>query len=78
LVIEVYGGPHYKPALDRNGTRQEDDARRIAEIREAGWAVLIVRDTELTRQRWAALVERVRVFLDTGRDPGPSGGKSRR
>lgn len=78
LVIEVYGGPHYKPALDKKGTRQEDDARRIAEIGAAGWAVMIVRDTELTRHRWAAMVQRCRVFLDTGRDPGPPSGRSRR
>lgn len=78
LVIEAYGGPHYKPALDRKGTRQEDDARRIAGIRAAGWAVMIVRDTELTRRRWAAMVERVRTFLDTGRDPGPQSARIRR
>jgi very-short-patch-repair endonuclease len=68
-VIEVYGGPHYKPALDRTGTRQEDDRQRVAEIAAAGWAVLVVEDTALTQARWAATVEEVRAFLDRGRVP---------
>jgi very-short-patch-repair endonuclease len=74
-VIEVYGGPHYKPALDRTGTRQEDDRQRIAEITAAGWAVLVVEDTALTQARWAATVEEVRRFLDRGGAPAPRRGR---
>jgi len=67
LVIEVYGGPHYKPALDKAGTRQEKDARREANVKRAGWALMVIKDTELTQDRWAGTLERVRKFLDTGR-----------
>jgi very-short-patch-repair endonuclease len=74
-VIEVYGGPHYKPALDRTGTRQEDDRQRVAEITAAGWAVLVVEDTALTQARWAATVEAVRTFLDRGRVPAQRRGR---
>ncbi|MGI8553082.1 MAG: DUF559 domain-containing protein [Dehalococcoidia bacterium] len=68
LVIEVYGGPHYKPALDRLGTREADDAARIAQIEEAGWSVLIVRDTELAQVRWVLALEQVRTFLKKSRN----------
>jgi hypothetical protein len=68
-VIEVYGGPHYKAALDRTGTRQEDDRRRLAEITVAGWSVLVVEDTALIQARWAATVEAVRTFLERGGVP---------
>ncbi len=64
LVVEVYGGPHYKPALDKTGTKQEDDARREATIVRAGWKVLVVRDTELTQAHWLSTVDKVRQFLD--------------
>lgn len=73
-IIEVYGGPHYKPELDRTGTRQEDDARRIATLRSVGWEVLIVYDYEITRDAWTTVVEKVERFLnrepvqDTGQE----------
>ncbi len=70
LAVEVYGGPHYKPALDRTGTRQEDDRQRIREFTAAGWTVLIVEDTALTQARWSDTVEIVRAFLD--QDQGPA------
>ena len=73
-IIEVYGGPHYKPELDRTGTRQADDARRIATLQSVGWEVLIVFDYEITRDTWTTVVEKVERFLnqepvqDTGQE----------
>ncbi len=75
LAVEVYGGPHYKPALDRTGTRQEDDRQRIREITAAGWTVLIVEDTALTQARWSETVEIVRAFLDQGQGPARRTGR---
>lgn len=63
-IIEVYGGPHYKPELDCTGTRQEGDAWRIATLQSVGWEVLVVYDYEITRDTWTTVVEKVERFLN--------------
>jgi hypothetical protein len=68
LIIEVYGGPHYKPFFDRMGQRDEDQERRIATLQSVGWRVLIVYDYELTRDAWLATVEKVARFLNQQRE----------
>lgn len=66
LFLEVYGGPHYKPELDRTETRHEDDARRIATLKSIGWDVLVVYDFEISRDTWPVIVEKVGRFLNQG------------
>jgi very-short-patch-repair endonuclease len=65
-ILEFYGGPHYKPELDRRGTRHEDDARRIATLESVGWHVLIVFDFEISRDAWPTVIEKVERFLRQG------------
>jgi len=67
LVIEVYGGVHRERFFDPKGTRDQEDADRIADVKACGWRVLIVHDTELARTRWPATVVKVETFLDEGR-----------
>ncbi len=73
LIVEVYGGPHYKPELDPMGTRQEKDERMIATLRSVGWTVLIVYDYEMTRDTWTTVVETVEHFLN--QEPAPAAGQ---
>lgn len=70
LVIEVYGGVHREQFFDPKGTRDQEDADRIADVKACGWRVLIVHDTELARKRWPATVAKVEKFLDEGRGDG--------
>lgn len=67
LVIEVYGGVHRDPFFSAGGTRQERDARLIAEVRAAGWRVEIIQDYELSAERWPATVRKVRRMLASAR-----------
>jgi very-short-patch-repair endonuclease len=69
-VIEMYGGPHHKAFFDPRGNRQEEDAARIARIEAAGWTVLVVRDAEVTRERWRSTLVKVERFLARGRTRG--------
>ncbi len=71
LVIEVYGGPHYKPFFDPGGDRDSKEARRILAIESVGWEVLIVRDYEMKEKTWLRAVEKVKGFLDEHRDLWP-------
>jgi very-short-patch-repair endonuclease len=65
-ILEVYGGPHYKPELDRTGARHEEDARRIATLETVGWDVLIVFDFEISRDTWPTVIKKVERFLRQG------------
>lgn len=71
LVIEVYGGPHYKPFFDPGGDRDSKEARRIQAIESVGWEVLIVRDYEMKEKTWLRAVEKVTQFLDAHRGQWP-------
>ncbi|HET8630260.1 MAG TPA: DUF559 domain-containing protein, partial [Thermomicrobiales bacterium] len=66
-VIEVYGGIHAARFGDPDGTRAEDDARRVARIEALGWEVEIVTSRDvLRREHLPATRERVRAFLAAG------------
>ena len=75
LVIEVYGGPHYKTFFDPDGDRDSKEARRIKAIESVGWEVLIVHDYDMKEKTWLDSVEKVRDFLNAQRGwwPGQEG-----
>jgi len=67
LIVEVYGGIHSREFFSRGGARESDDARRIGRIEALGWEVLVIDYRALSQERWAATVEQVAAFLETGR-----------
>ena len=67
LALEVYGGVHYGRYFDADGQRSADDARRVRAVESTGWEVLVVRDDELTQDRWSATLDRVTAWLEDNR-----------
>jgi len=67
LVLQMYGEVHYGAYFNRDGQRSADDARMVQRVESAGWEVLVVRDDELTRERWARTVDRVGAWLEEQR-----------
>jgi len=63
----MYGEVHYGAYFNRDGQRSADDARMVQRVESAGWEVLVVRDDELTRERWARTVDRVGAWLEEHR-----------
>ncbi len=67
LVLQMYGEVHYGAYFNRDGQRSADDARMVQRVESAGWEVLVVRDDELTRERWARTVDRIGAWLEEHR-----------
>ena len=72
-IVEVYGSIHTSRFGDLDGTRAEDDARRVERIEALGWEVKIVAGRDVLRREYLeATREEIRDFLDaTGQRERP-------
>ncbi len=62
-AIEAWGGVHTARFFVEQEKVREENQRQINRARAAGWEVMILRDEDLTQDRWEETRERVRRFL---------------
>ncbi len=62
-AIEAWGGVHTDRFFVEQEKVQEENRRQIERAQAAGWEVMILRDEDLTQDRWEETRERVRRFL---------------
>jgi len=63
-IIEVYGGVHFGPLFDPDGTISAHDRERKERIEAQGWEVLVVTDEDLRRENLPGTIDVIRQFLD--------------
>lgn len=63
-IVEVYGGVHFGPFFDSDGTRAARDAVREVAIRDAGWEVLTIKPDDLTATQRPYTVQKVQDFIE--------------
>ncbi len=63
-IIEVYGGVHFGPLFDPEGTIAAHDRERKERIEAQGWEVLVVTDEDLRRENLPGTIAVIREFLD--------------
>jgi len=64
LTYEVYGGVHFGPLFDPEGTIAAHDRERKERIEAQGWEVLVVTDEDLRRENLPGTIAVIREFLD--------------
>jgi len=64
LTYEVYGGVHFGPLFDPEGTIAAHDRVRTERIEAQGWEVLVVTDEDLRWENLPGTMAVIREFLD--------------
>ncbi len=67
-IIEVYGGVHFGPLFDPDGTIAAHDLERQERIEAQGWEVLVVTHEDLRRENLPGTIAAIRDFLDMERE----------